>query len=266
MADFVAILGVDGAGNFFRKTDTPNIDALFAQGATTYDALTALPTISAQDWGAMLLGVQPEVHKLTNEIAKTTPYDVHSPYPSVFRVVRARHPEAPLSSICNWNAINVGIIEDNLGCYKTTGDSDAEICEKIEAHLEENSPKLLFVHFDEADGTGHRYGYQSKEHLAVITKIDGYIGRIAEAYKKKGIFDRTLFIVTADHGGLLNHGGDSDEEKLIFLGVTGPGVAHGEIRDAEVRDIAQIAATALDCPIPATWSGKVPQGVFGDAV
>ena len=50
----VALIGVDGAGNFFRNTSTPNIDRIFDGGSVAYDVYTATPSISAECWGSML--------------------------------------------------------------------------------------------------------------------------------------------------------------------------------------------------------------------
>ena len=62
----VIVVGIDGAGSFIRDARTPNFDRIFADGAVTYKALASNPSISAECWGSMLLGVGPEVHKLTN--------------------------------------------------------------------------------------------------------------------------------------------------------------------------------------------------------
>ena len=64
----VIVVGIDGAGSFFKDADTPDFDRIFADGAVTYDALASNPSISAECWGAMLLGVGPEIHKLNNGI------------------------------------------------------------------------------------------------------------------------------------------------------------------------------------------------------
>ncbi len=260
----VAILGVDGAGNFFAQAETPNMDRLFADGAVTYDAVTSLPTISAECWGSMLLGVEPELHGLTNEIAYTAAYDVNSPYPSVFRMARKAMPEAALASFCNWNPINAGIIEENLGVHKDTAENDTALCEKILAYLDTNDPALLFVQFDEVDGAGHKFGYGAKMYLEKITEIDALIGLIVKKYRKRKFAADTLFIVSADHGGnpLHGHGGDSDAEKLIFIGCAGKQVKRGVIRGMRVRDIAAVTAAALGLEAPSAWTARVPEGIF----
>ena len=90
-------------------------------------------------------------------------------------------------------------------------------------------------------------------------------GSIYDKLKTKGILDETLIIVTADHGGInKGHGGNTDAERNVFLGVSGKTVADGTIVDAESRDVAAIAAYALGVECPETWTGRVPAGVFKD--
>ncbi|MCL2300162.1 MAG: alkaline phosphatase family protein [Firmicutes bacterium] len=257
----VAILGVDGAGNFFSRTPTPCMDELFAAGAVTYDALTSIPTVSAQCWGSLLLGVGPETHGLTNNIVRAAPYDVASPYPSIFRVARAAMPRARLASFCNWGPINSGIIEENLGVHKGTAKSDAAVCDLVLDYLDAHDPALLFVHFDEVDHVGGESGFGGAESLAKITEIDALIGKIVAKYREKGYADDTLFIVCADHGGKgYGHGGDSDEEKLIFIGCAGRTVRPGMIAEMNIRDIAAVTAYALGLEAPETWTARVPAG------
>ncbi len=259
----VVLLGVDGAGNFFRDTDTPNLDRIFENGAVSYDVLTSEPTISAECWGSMLHGVTPECHRLSNSLVESTPFDPESEFPSVFRVIRENDPDAVLASFCNWNPINVGIIEDGLDVHKDSG-GDAAITQKICDYVAENDPKLLFVQFDEVDGAGHGSGYGSAQHLKQITTTDGYIGKIYEAYEKRGFLDTTLFLVTADHGGTPNgsHGGLTDAEKYVMYAAVGKTVEKGTIEDMMIRDNASVILHALGYEQPDTWTGIVPSGLF----
>jgi hypothetical protein len=125
----------------------------------------------------------------------------------------------------------------------------------------------MFVQFDEVDGAGHGSGYGSETHFEAITRIDGYIGQIYDAYVDKGIIDETLFIVTADHGGTPggSHGGWTDAEKYIMFAAAGKTVVEGgTIQDAEIRDTAAIVlhALGLSDQQPDTWTARVPGDLF----
>ena len=264
----VVIIGVDGAGAFFKDTPTPRCDEIFAGGATTLRSMTSFPTISAQCWGSLLHGVLPEYHGMTNAIAedKDLSYPVKSPYPSIFRVAREAHPDAKLASFVSWYAINNGIIEHNLGIEMgETKDVDPEIARMVVHYLSENAPMLLFVHFGSPDVVGEKQGFGTEAQLKAISDLDTYIGWIYDQLKLKNLLDETLFIVTADHGGKgKTHGGNSDEERYVFLGVAGKTVSDGSIIGAETRDVAAIAAYALGLEAPETWTAHVPSGVFKD--
>ena len=260
----VIIIGVDGGGAFFKNTSTPRMDAIFKNGAVSYRTKTSYPTISAQCWGSMLHSVLPEFHRLTNGTVGSKPFKPDSPFPSIFRLVKEAFPNANMASFCNWNPINIGIIEDNLGVVKGTG-SDPEVANKVVQYIQGNDPTLVFVQFDSVDGAGHGSGYGSARHLSAITAVDALIGNIYDAVKRKGILDDTLFLVSADHGGTPegSHGGDTDAERYVFLGVAGKTVVEGgQIQEPEVRDIAAISAYAFGLDFPETWTGIVPGGLF----
>ena len=260
----VIIIGVDGGGAFFKNTSTPRMDAIFKKGAVSYRTKTSYPTISAQCWGSMLHSVLPEFHRLTNGTVGSKPFKPDSPFPSVFRLVKEALPNANMASFCNWNPINIGIIEDNLGVVKGTG-SDPEVAAQVVNYIQGNDPTLVFVQFDSVDGAGHGSGYGSVRHLSAITAVDALIGNIYDAVKRKGILDDTLFLVSADHGGTPegSHGGDTDAERYVFLGVAGKTVVEGgQIQEPEVRDIAAISAYAFGLDFPETWTGIVPGGLF----
>ena len=271
----VVIVGVDGAGAFFRETDTPNLDEIFANGAVTYEAITATPSISAQSWGSLFHGVTPEFHGLNNTITGDRAYPSDSPYPSFFRVVREQMPDASLASICHWGNINTGIIEDDLDVYKKNTAGDRNVIRMASRYVKKQvadgngAPTLLFVHLDEADGAGHGSGYGTQTHLEKITQQDEWIRQLYDTYDDLGLLEDTLFIVTTDHGGQgTSHGGDSEAEMKIMFAAVGQTVEKGTIGEMGIRDTAAIVLHALGLSEhqPKTWTARVPSGLFKGVV
>ena len=269
----VIVIGVDGAGAFIKDAHTPNFDRIFADGAVSYTALASNPTISAECWGSMLLGVGPEVHKLTNAIVSSTPYPTDSTFPSLFRRIRAVMPEAELGSYCDWNPITFGIVENDQNVASATA-RDTELVPMICDYIRQKKPTFLFTQLDSVDGAGHRYGYGSEQHLQRIHEVDALVNDVYETVRETGILDETLFILIADHGGTpfngtgAGHGGWTDGEKLVTFAAAGKGVRQGTVEEMNIRDLAAIVLYALGIELPAFdeagWTAQVPAGVFDD--
>lgn len=279
---YVCIIGCDGMGAFHRMTSTPCIDKLFENGATNYTTLASKPSISAQGWASILTGAIPEVHRLSN-------CDMHpiDELPTLFRMVKDAYPDAETAAYSQWAPIPLQIISPGGGLTSyavgpdveppdRSGDNefwvevDGEICKQAVDYLDSHSPKLMFIHFGCTDTFGHRTGYGSSEHLRVIRYLDARIGEIVEKYKERGLFEDTLFFVTADHGGNHTaHGGWTDDEKYVFLGVAGKNVNKGTIGKSCLRDIPAIVLHALGITPPTFskegYAAQLPMGIFLDA-
>ena len=264
----VVIVGIDGMGSFCNHTPTPCMDAIFAGGAKTTQALSMFPTISAQNWGAMLLGAAPEVHGLTNGGISQEHYH-NADLPSIFATVRRAYPDAVLCSVSNWAPINGGISEDDLHVEMQETKSGEETTDKVVACVKARKPDLLFIHIDDPDAAGHHYGYDTEGHLQCISRVDAMVGRIFDAYRDAGILDDTLFLAITDHGGFKRgHGGYTDGEKYIFFALRGKTVCNTEGFFAMTRDVNAIVRYAFGLEIPAKnddgYSSQVPAGVFCD--
>lgn len=267
----VIVIGVDGAGAWFKDADTPNFDRVFSNGAVTFKALSSKPTISAECWGSMLIGVGPEVHKLTNKKVSLLPYPVWSKFPTVFRRIRKAYPKAELGSYCDWNPITKGIVEKFIGVSHCT-ERDKKLTPLICDYITEKKPDFLFVHFDSTDGAGHKNGYGTEKHLKAISEVDKLIGDVYSSVEKANILEETLFMVIADHGGTINdngkgsHGGWTDNEKYVTFAATGKNVRNGEIKEMNIRDLAAIVLYAFGIEAPEFdekgWTSQIPEGLF----
>lgn len=269
----IIVIGVDGAGSWFKDAHTPCFDKIFKNGAITYNALSSKPTISAECWGSMLIGVGPEIHKLTNRRVSILPYSLRSAHPTVFRRIRKAYPKAELGSYCDWNPITKGIVEKFIGVSHATA-KDKELTPIVCNYIIDKKPDFLFIHFDSVDGAGHKNGYGTKNHIDAIGEVDKLIGDVYSAIEKADILDDTLFIVIADHGGTNgedgkgSHGGWTDEEKYVTFAAAGKSVNNTVIDQMNIRDLAAIILYAMGIESPEFdekgWTSQIPDGLFAD--
>ena len=267
----VFIIGVDGAGRFFRDAETPNFDRIFENGAVDYTARAENITVSAQNWGAILTGVSYLKHGLTNDITGAKERSSDTKYPSVFTYVHHAMPNAELASFCNWDNINYGIIENDIGVHKEHRGSDEEVADAICDYFNGGgAPALFFLQFDGVDHVGHDKGSASSEYIRQIESVDQLIGQVYDAAAANGLMEDGLFIVVADHGHTRagGHGGVTKRETDVTVAAAGKTVQKGGKLDsiARNRDVAAIALYALGIERPDHMTSRVPSGLFSGVI
>ena len=281
--EHVVIIGVDGAGAFptstTYNTSTPNIDRIFADGAVTRTMRVASPTSSAASWGAMLHGSLPYQNGIFDNAPvedSNASYPIDSKFPSFLKHLVDTDSTSKVAVFSGWSGITNGILEeDNASGIYQQRKSDADNLADVKNYINANRDfKAIFYQINNPDAMGHNYDYISEQYYKAIETADQQIGQVYAALEAAGILDKTLFIVTADHGGTSRlvsgnpngtgtHGGLSDVEKYTMLAVAGHTVDSGATpADAHIRDIASIALYALGVTQPESYSSRVPTGVF----
>jgi len=260
----VILIGVDGAGNHFSDTSTPNIDRIFANGATTNYSISELPAVSGPNWMTMLSGVRVQWPDVTNKLLKTT-RNKGTVTKTVFKATREKYPDAKIASIVNWEALNYGLVEQGLGVYMKNNHYDKNVYKYVMDYLDKNCPTFLFVHFCDVDYAGEDYGFESSQYFKAIRRIDGYIGKIYDKVQNLyGDSTEILFIVTADNGGYGPcHGTwvNYDLEKNNFLGLNGP-VNKINIGKQRINVVAGIIADYLDLKLSKYANPKKINNLF----
>lgn len=95
-------------------------------------------------------------------------------------------------------------------------------------YIKRARPALVNIVFDEPDHVGHAEGHDTPAYYEKLKELDGYIGQIIQAVKDAGMLDETIFIVTADHGGIKKgHGGKTMEEMETAFIIAGKGIKKG---------------------------------------
>lgn len=233
----VLIIGIDGVRpDALRKAETPNLDALIAGGAVSYDAyaggerrtVTQQATSSGPGWSSILTGVWLDKHNVPNNDFSDPNFDE---YPCLFTRIRELRPDAVLASIVNWTPINDEIVDD--ADYEDRGD-DAAVALLAADYLASQDPDVLFLQFDEVDGAGHDnfFAPWSPKYVEAIEITDAQVGQVMDALRARPRYDdeEWLVIVTTDHGGnpVFGHGSHLRLSRTIFMIVSGEAAAGGE--------------------------------------
>jgi predicted AlkP superfamily pyrophosphatase or phosphodiesterase len=126
---------------------------------------------------------------------------------------------------------------------------DRQVRDQVVSVLRGADPDVFFAHFDQVDDFGHATGFSKTNaaYLGGIATVDGYVGDILAAMRARPQFkaENWCIIVTTDHGGVgKGHGGQSSDERTIWMIVNGWGAQAGRV-STEKPGHTCVPATAL---------------------
>tara|TARA_R110002051_G_scaffold168439_1_gene239059 strand:- start:54 stop:1730 length:1677 start_codon:yes stop_codon:yes gene_type:complete len=228
----VLIIGIDGCRpDGVTAANTPNLDQLMANGTYSLDARNTGITISGPGWSSMLTGVWQDKHKVVDNSFSGSDF---VRYPHFFKRIEENDPNNRTVSISQWHPINDQIAKGVVDIARNTADSSEDVKNKAIAELSVEELRALFVHFDDVDHAGHSSGFSpdNSYYVSAIETVDAAIGELVMAVENRSnyLMEDWAIIVSTDHGGIgSSHGGDSDEERTIFMIVSGDNVPKKEI-------------------------------------
>ncbi len=199
----VLIIGIDGVrGDAALAAQTPNLDALAANGIISYDAQTLPITYSGPGWSTILTGVWMDKHKVTSNAF--IPNDLDD-YPHFFQHVKNLDASISTASIVHWSPVNTFIAQSSFTDLEEEYGSDEDVKNAAINHLTNNDADVTFLHFDDVDGEGHSSGFSASnpDYLAEIEVADGLVGEVVASLQNRPNIDNEdwLIIICTDHGG-----------------------------------------------------------------
>lgn len=262
----VIIVGVDGLSP--RGVDegiTPRLNELMARGVYTFHARGVFPTSSSSNWASMINGAGPEQHGVTsndwerwNRPILPSATGMEDIFPTIFGQLHAQRPDAVIASIYDWGAFG-RLYERAAVDIDTDAEGPDQAAQLAIQAFNKDHPALLFVHLDHVDHAGHTHGWHTPEYFAAVEHADALIGTIADAVTAADRWDRTVLIVTSDHGGVnKSHGGETMAELEIPWIIAGAGIAQGReiTRTVNTFDTAATAAHLLAINPNPAWIGR----------
>jgi predicted AlkP superfamily pyrophosphatase or phosphodiesterase len=268
-AEHVILIGLDGWGSYsVEKAQIPHIKQLMHEGSYTLKKRSVLPSSSAANWGSMFMGACPELHGYTEWGSKTPELpsrtvNQHGIFPTIFQLYRDANPDAEIGCIYEWDGIKYLVDTLSLSYYALAPGYEKNptaLREMAVQYISKEKPNLFAVIFDNPDHVGHAEGHDTPEYYDKLTELDGYIGQIVNAVKEAGMIEETIFILTADHGGIdKNHGGKTMAEMETPFIISGKNVKQSYCFDhisMMQYDCAAVIAEIFALEQPQVWIGR----------
>jgi arylsulfatase A-like enzyme len=257
---------------------SPNVDALAKEGTLFTHAFTPVP-ITLPAHTTMLTGLDPSRHSVRDNAL----YDVPASAPLLQQTLKGegRRTFAVVASIVLLarHRLSRGFDSyDDRGLVVTGGEEHERQADAVAAaalpQLAGSEPFFGFVHFydphqpwrapqDLVAKTGDPY-------LAEVANADRALGRLIDALRNSGRLDRTIVVVTADHGeGRGEHGEMShgmllhDATQHVPLVVRVPGAKPSRCDDlVRLCDLAPTLLELLRVAVPTGLDGRSLAAAF----
>ena len=252
----VVIVSIDGLRpDAVQQVNPPNMIALAARGAYTWQAQTITPSNTLPSHVSVLTGYLPARHGIMWD--DYLPANGQIKVPTLFIAARkAGRRTALVSGKEKFNTLrDTAEMDVFVGGTRT----DADVADQAVAQLYAGVD-LLFVHFPDVDLSGHATSWMSAAYKDKVAKADEALGRIMAALP-----ENTTLIVTADHGGHGSVHGTTDRlDMTIPWIIAGPRVRPGYALAAPVAnlDTSATAAFLLGLTLPADITGKPVMEAF----
>ena len=273
-ADNVVVIMVDGLRpDALKQAKVPTLEGLIKRGASTMKAQTVEPSLTLPAFASMMSGLPVDQHGVDwNE------YDPPRGFiksPTLFEIASFNGSKWGAAFLNKEKLLHVikqdrrlllnvcSINEQGCNAKKITGD----VIDSYKTATE-GKPALFVVQLADADAAGHDQGWMSKPYLQSVEEVDRAIGTLLKGFKDLGLYDRTTFIVTADHGGhAKTHGTSMAEDMTIPWIAAGPGIKAGyEIkRPVSLIDTAATIMRAFDITdYYVEWKSRPIEEIFVD--
>ncbi len=270
--EHIIVIGIDGMSpNGIQNANTPTLDSMIQNGAATMHARSVLPSSSSPNWASMIMGADTEQHGVTSNGWEKFDHQLppvvvteNGTFPTIFTLFKDQQPEAQVGAIYDWDGFG-RLFEKSDVDFDIDGDHEDKTTQEAVNYIKEHTPKFTFVHLDHVDHAGHAKGHGTPDYFQSVEKADSLIAEIIDATKQAGIFEKTMFIVSADHGGLgFGHGGESLAEMEIPFILYGAGIKKGYYIEETVYqyDNAPTVAYAMGLQTPQAWIGRPVKGAF----
>ena len=240
----VLIISVDGLRpDLALRAEMPHMRSLLKVGVYTFWARTTDVALTLPSHTSMLTGVTPTRHGITWNDDGPEEGLRYPNYPTLFELAKkAGYTTALVGAKSKFAALTKpGTLDfPDIPDPSTNSRRNDDVATRAASLISKSKPQVMMVHLGDVDRTGHSAGRATPEQIAAIESADAAIGKVLAALRSSGNYDKTLIILTADHGGFARTHGAGDERALNIPWIAvGPGLRKGydltRLRKQKVR-------------------------------
>jgi predicted AlkP superfamily pyrophosphatase or phosphodiesterase len=213
----VILISFDGfRWDYSSKAPTPNLRRLMARGVHARNLIPEFPSKTFPNHYSIATGLYPGHHGIVaNNI-----FD--PPTGRLFAPAKAEEVRDPMwwggtpiwtlversgshSATMFWpgsEAPHDGVMPRYWQAYNENTPANARV-DQVLSWLDlpaAQRPRLLTLYFEDTDTAGHARGPDSQAVRDAIVREDGYLGRLVDGLRRRGILDRVNIVVVSDHG------------------------------------------------------------------
>lgn len=210
--DRVILISIDGfRDDYLNRGATPVLDRLAAEGAHG-PMRPSWPSVTFPNHYTLVTGLHPDHHGIVSNrffdptLGTFTMRSKETAWWDQAEPIWVTAEKAGLKTgTMFWPGSEVeihGVRPSHWLAFDQSMSGDARV-DQVLSWLDlpiDQRPRLGTLYFDIVDTIGHRYGPDAPETLEAAASVDASIGRLVEGLKSRGLSDRTMLVVVADHG------------------------------------------------------------------
>ena len=249
----VLIIGIDGTmPSALAVANTPNIDALIAEGAFSDRAINHPVTHSAACWTSMFTGVWGDKHGV-NDPGNSFDGNHLDRYPNFMQRLEAVDTNLSTLAYLRWAPLETALDgTDTVQAFST----DAAVTQASVDLLTTGDPDVFYTILLDVDSSGHSSGWgpDVPSYVAAIETADTRVGQIMAALTARPTYaeENWLVFVLSDHG---QHDSTVERSRVTFHLVWGPDAAQGTMWPSPaIVDVCATVLTHMRVPIDPAWN------------
>lgn len=210
--------GLDDQSNYLKNISKafPNISQYFIQnGSFTANGVAVWPSSSIPAHTGIITGSYPRNTGVMGQRQFDPVERKHTSYIGLGILQHAAILNKNIKTLCQYfpKVRSVDVLQiANRGCslYVPGTPHDEQVVKRTEQIVratdflsgasKKEIPKIMVMTLPDIDHQTHNSLLSNEKSVNLYLKTDQYVGKIFKLYQDKGIFDRTLFVLAADHG------------------------------------------------------------------